>query len=117
MATTVKANLNSVNKILADRKLDGQAQLFFTSEVKRMSDPYTPMDNGILKSNVTINTNSIVYNSPYSRYQYYGVSKNGKPLNYQGAPMRGKMWVERCWADRGQEITESVAKFVGGVAK
>lgn len=117
MAATIKINIDP-KTIILHRHLEkgGAAQRLFTNEVKRHSDHYTPMDAGILKSNVTVNSDSIVYNSIYAKYQYYGVSKNGKPLNYQGAPMRGKEWTTRMWIDKGKEITSSVAKFIGGKA-
>lgn len=126
MATKVKVNMNSTGTILLKRKLNsgGEGQRFLTSEVKRFSDPYTPMDSGVLKSNVTMDVNSITYKSPYSKYQYYGKVMAGNPrvatdkdLKYQGAPMRGKLWEKRMLADRGKELTESVAKFIGGKAK
>jgi len=116
MATTVRIELNNTQQILQSRHLEanGQAQRFFTSEVKRLSDPYTPFDNGVLKSNVTLEANSITYNVPYARYQYYGVSSGGRALNYQGAPTRGREWTTRMWADRGGEILQSISSFVGG---
>ena len=117
MAVKVKVNIDP-KAIILNRHLEkgGEVQMFFTSEVFRHADKLVPMDNGILKSNVELNADSIVYKSVYARYQYYGVSKNGKALNYQGSPQRGKQWIPRMWANDGKEITESVAKFVGGKA-
>lgn len=116
MPTTVKIEINSTEEILKARKLNdgGEAQQYFTSEVKKFSDAYTPFDSGTLARTVTMGVDSITYSVPYARYQYYGVSKNGKPLNYAGSPTRGKEWTNRAWIDRGQEIVDSVAKFVGG---
>jgi hypothetical protein len=118
MPTKVTINFNPQQIILArGLGVNGKAQVFFTNEVKKMSDMYTPMDAGVLKSNVTINSDSITYNSPYARYQWYGVSKNGKAFNYAGSPMRGKEWTNRMWVDRGKEIVKSVASMVGGKAE
>jgi hypothetical protein len=115
MPTTVNIQFNA-QQILNNRGLghDKRAQKFFTNEVKKFSDPYTPMDSGMLKSNVSISSDSITYSSPYARYQYYGISKNGKAFNYAGAPMRGGKWDKRMWSDRGSEIVKSVADLVGG---
>lgn len=117
--TSIKLHLDPTEKILLKRNLekDGQAQRFMTSEIRRLADPYTPMDSSTLKNNVTMGAHTIKYNSPYARYQYFGVSKNGVDLKYNGAPMRGKKWVERCWADRHSDIVEAVARFVGGRTK
>jgi hypothetical protein len=35
-------------------------------------------------------------------------------LNFYGAPMRGRFWVLRMWADRGNDIVKTMEKFVGG---
>lgn len=124
MAATIKVNIDP-KTIILNRHLEkgGAAQRFFTSELKRLSDPYTPFDNGILKSNVDVKPDKIIYKVPYARYQWQGVAMEGtprvpteRPLNYQGSPIRGRQWVLRCWADKGKKITESVAKFVGGKA-
>ena len=126
MSTKVKINMNSTGTILLKRKLNkgGEGQRFLTSEVKRLSDPYTPMDTGVLKSNVSIGVNTITYKSPYAKYQYYGKVMAGNPkvatdkeLKYQGAPMRGKLWEKRMIGDKGKELTQSVAEFVGGKSK
>lgn len=121
MGTTVKVNLDSVQTILSKRGLEkgGKAQRFMTSEIKRLSDPYTPMDNGILKSNVTIEADSITYNVPYAKRMWYGKVMAGNPLvatdkdiNFQGSPMRGAFWVTRMDADRHNDIVEAVEKFI-----
>jgi len=123
MSTTVTINLNNTEQILKARNLEtgGKAQQFFTSEVKRLSDGYTPMDTGTLKSNATLTADSITYNSPYARRMWEGKVMAGNPLEatdkdikFQGSPMRGMKWTLRMYADRGKEIEKSVADFVGG---
>lgn len=112
MMSSVKINIDSTQKILLERKLDkgGQGQRFFTSEVQRLSDSYVPFDTGMLKNNVSMSLqgDSIIYHSPYAKRQFY---------EHKGKGLRGKNWTGRCWADRGREITQSVAKFVGGRSK
>lgn len=107
MATTVKINLDPTEKILLKRNLDknGTAQRFFTSEVRRLSDPYIPFDNGPLKNTAVEDIDKITYVQVYARKQYY---------ENKGRGLRGPFWDKRMWADRGKEITESVAKFCGG---
>lgn len=122
MNTTVKVNIN-VAEIIASRHLEpgGKAQLFMTSEIKRLSDPYTPMDNGILKSDVTIEANSITYDVPYAQRMWHGKVMAGNPLeatdkeiNFQGSPMRGKEWTTRAMIDHKEDIIKAVNNFVGG---
>lgn len=128
MPTTVTINLNSTEQILEARKLNtgGKGQQFFCNEVYKLSDPYTPLDTSTLKSNVSIASDgsSITYNSPYARRMWEGKVMAGNPLeatdkeiNFQGAPMRGKEWTNRMWADRGDEIIKATADFVGGKAE
>lgn len=110
MPVKVKINIDPNKKILLKRNLNknGKAQKLFTNEVKRLSDPYVPFDTGELKRNVDVTTNQIIYKSPYAKKQYY---KN------KGRGLRGKQWVSRMWADRGNEIVDTITKFVGGKRK
>lgn len=121
MSTTINVNLDSVATILAKRGLEpgGKAQRFMTSEIYRLSMPYTPFDNNPLSTNVTIDANSITYNSPYARRMYYGKVMVGNPLaatdkdiKFQGAPMRGAKWVERAMVDRKQDVINAVNEFI-----
>lgn len=119
MPTIVQVNLSSASEILAKRGLEpgGKAQSFFTNEVYRLSQPYTPFETGTLAGTTTIEADFIEYNVPYAHYQWMGISKNGKSFNYEGAPMRGREWTTRMWSDRGNEVVQSVAKMVGGKAE
>lgn len=118
MAVKVTINLDPTEKILLKRKLskNGQAQLFFTNEIARLSEPYVPFQGGDLKNKKTISKNKITYNMPYARRQYFENAGYGKEGNSKGG-LRGKLWVKRCWADNGKNICKSVAQFVGGRAE
>ncbi|MDU3723503.1 MAG: minor capsid protein [Clostridium celatum] len=118
MATKVTINLDPVEKILLKRKLNnnGEAQLFFTSEIARLSEPYVPFQGGDLKNKKTISKNKITYNMPYARRQYFENAGYGQEGNSKGG-LRGKLWCKRMWADKGKGICKSVAQFVGGRAE
>ena len=119
----VKININ-VNKILASRGLgsSNEVRKYLASEVKRLSDPYVPMQQGILKNNSTIaaDGSELVYTQPYAHYQYYGKVMAGRPpkhytgddLTYNGSPMRGPRWVERMFADKKKDIENNVELFI-----
>lgn len=72
-----KLELNSINTMIKDLNLEegGSVQRFFTNEVWRLSDDYVPFDSGMLKNNTSMNLDGtqIIYNSPYARYQWYGM--------------------------------------------
>ena len=123
-------------KILRRRGLqpDGPVQRQFTMECARLMDKYVPMQDGLLKDTRFIGPSYVKYNQPYAHYQYYGKLMlapsgsawartgerkhyAGKDLNYHGAPMRGKLWDVRMWADNKRRLTQLVARACGGKAK
>ena len=123
MSFSIKIKSTNINyaKILKKRGLgsDNKARLFLASEVARLSDPYVPMREGILKNTRIIASDgrNIKYPQCYAKKQYEGVSKSGRPFRYNGAPMRGREWDKRMMADRGQDVVRGLAKFVGGKPK
>lgn len=102
----IKLELDSIDKILLKRSLEknGKAQQFMTHEIRRLSDPYVPMDSGTLKNTAIEYPDRIQYIQPYAQTQWY---KNA------GKGQRGRQWVLRMWQDRGKEIVKSVSDFVG----
>ena len=123
MSFSIKIKRTNINyaKILKKRGLgsDNKARLFLASEVAKLSDPYVPMREGILKNTRIIASDgrNIKYPQCYAKKQYEGVSKSGRPFRYNGAPMRGREWDKRMMADRGQDVVRGLAKFVGGKPK
>lgn len=106
----ITVNIDPANVILARHKLQrgGEAQRLLVHELRRVMDPYVPMLTGVLKNGAVETTFSVKYVAPYARRQYYENKGNG---------LRGKEWDKRAWADRGREVTNTIAKFVGGTAK
>ena len=111
----VKLDMDNTELILLKRSLNknGDAQKFFTSEVRRMSDPYVPFRTGTLKNNVYVGVNQIIYKAPYAAKNYYSNAGNGTQGTSRGG-LRGKFWTKRCWSANGRDIVNSVAQFVGG---
>lgn len=112
---------------------DGFTQKLFTTECARHMDRYIPMQSGALKNTRLIGPNYVAYNSPYAHYQYRGMlmlapngsswakkgegkHDSGRELTYRGAPMRGKEWDRRMWADNRDRILRAVARACGGRA-
>ena len=114
--TRVKIKMDDTGKILLRRHLnkDGQAQEYFTKECAKWMNNYVPFDTGRLKDMmVELQTSKIIYNAPYAKKQYYTNKGNGKNGTSNGG-LRGKMWDKRMWNDKGNDIIQSVAQFVGG---
>ncbi len=115
MATKITLQMDPTDRILLKRGLNknGRAQLFFTNEVKRQCDPYTPKRNNIMISTAVVHPTCIEYVQPYSRRQYYeNQGKGAEGTSNHG--LRGKMWDKRMWADKGPQIVKAVANFCGG---
>lgn len=119
----------------------GRVQEFFTSEIMRKADPYVPFLAGALRDSARISEDkcAIIYDTPYARYHWFGklmvdpVTGKGafysptygfwsrrhvdkvltnKDLNYNGAPLRGPRWIERCWINEKENIIKSTEAFM-----
>lgn len=134
MRVKVSIDINA-KKILASRGLGASNKVreYLASEIVRLSDPYVPMQQGMLKNQrqIASDGSQIVYTQPYAHYQYYGEvygpnytngkrfwsgdapkKPTGRALTYSGAPMRGARWTERMLADKKHEIEKNVENFI-----
>lgn len=114
----VKIKMDATDRILLKRGLNknGKAQKLFTNEVFTHCEPYVPKRGGVLRTSVQQTADKLIYLQPYAQRQYYenaGHGEDGTAFN----GLRGKMWDKRMWADKGHEIVETVADYVGGKAK
>ena len=92
----VKMQPTSVIKARLGLEPNGRVQKFFTNTCYKHMDKYVPKDEGNLRTIVDIQPNSITYESPYARYQYYGEREDGshKVINYT-TPGTGPYWDKR----------------------
>lgn len=108
--------LKDIDRILSERGLGerGEAQKFVDSEVMRLSIPYMPCLNGVLENsmyiNTTIGSGEIKQETPYARYQYYGILMVD-PVTLKGAfydSKTGRHWsrpgVSKIPDPRGREL-------------
>lgn len=103
---------------------DNRTQVYLASEVKRLCDPYVPMQNGPLKNTAIVagDGSSLTYNQPYAHYQYAGQVLGGrapkKPtgaaLTYSGGGLRGPQWDKRMLADKSEELAQNLKNYVMG---
>jgi hypothetical protein len=101
-----------------------KTQVYIDNEVLRLSDPYLPMQSGLLKKLGILGTvpgsGEVVWNGPYARYLYYGKLMVGRApkkltdtnLTFHGAPKRGAFWFERMKADKKDQILRGAAKIM-----
>ena len=109
----VKMQPTSVIKARLGLEPNGKIQKFFTNTCYKHMDKYVPKDEGNLRINVSIQANSITYESPYAHYQYKGISKSGNPLNYK-TPGTGDYWDKRMVSAEMQDVVKEVQNYVGG---
>lgn len=82
----VKIKPTSQIKARLGLEQNGRVQKFFTKTCEKHMDKYIPYDKGNLRTIKDVQDDSITYESPYARYQYYGkkmvMPENGKSAFY-----------------------------------
>ena len=119
----LKMKPNSV--IIANLGLspNGDVQRWFTNTCALHMDKYVTFDTGALATTTVLSSgkinegnvfeNAIVYNQEYARYVYYGLSKSGKPLNYQTDKheLAGSYWDKRMWTAEKKQVVKEVQNY------
>ena len=72
-------------------------------EVKRLCDPYVPLDTSTLKNSARTVGGSVWYSTPYARRQYY---------EHKGDGLRGAHWEQRMLRTKRAELTAAIAQLV-----
>ena len=131
MKFTYKVKMNSVSQIIKDHGLnkDGRVTRFMRDTVDRLSNPFIPFHNGMLRRNKTYPSNhEIKYTSPYAKYQYYGklmLAKNGsswaklgekkvkssKNLKYHTSGTGGK-WEQLMLQRKKNDLVKDVENYI-----
>ena len=111
----VKVNPTSTIKARLGIEPNGRVQKFFTNSCYKHMDKYVPKDSGDLRAIVDINSNSITYEMPYARYQYYGMREDGshEVKSYTTAGT-GPYWDKRMVSAEMQDIVKEVQDYIGG---
>lgn len=92
----------------------GRVQRYFQSACYRYMDKYVPMDQGDLRTNVDLSDpNYIIYESPYARYQYYGVREDGSHVvrNYTTAGT-GPYWDKQMVSAEIRDLEKEVQTYI-----
>ena len=112
----VKLQPTSVIKARLGIEPNGRVQKFFQQTCYKHMDKYVPKDNGDLRTNVDLsNPKYIVYESPYARYQYYGVREDGThKVQHYTTPGTGPYWDKRMASAEMQDVVKEVQQYIGG---
>ena len=88
-----------------------RAQTMLDQEVLRRTDPYVPLDSGLLKDSAllasSIGEGLLVYSTPYAAAQYYNTATT---RTYD--PQRGGKWFERMKADNADALVAFVRRVM-----
>ena len=113
--------LNPTSQIKARLGIDpnGRVQKYFTKRCADYMDKYVPRrigsEGGSLREVVDIQPNSITYEMPYARYQYYGVREDGThPVRNYSTPGTGTYWDKRMVSAEMNDLVEEVQDYIGG---
>ena len=111
----VKMKPTSVIKADLGIDANGRVHKFFTNTCYKHMDKYVPMDEGNLRINADVQSDKIIYESPYAGYQYYGIRKDKthKVKNYT-TPGTGPYWDKRMWSAEKQDVVKEVQNYFGG---
>lgn len=108
-------NMKPTSVIIANLGLqpNGKVQKYFTKRCADYMDKYVPKDNGDLRTNIDIRDKSITYESPYARYQYYGVREDGthEVHNYT-TPGTGPYWDKRMVSAEMNDLVKEVQDYI-----
>jgi hypothetical protein len=112
----------SVIKARLGLEPNGKVHAFFTATCAKHNDPYVPFRNGTLAGTViqggeptaNVKTDRYIYEQPYARYVYYGLSKSGKPLHYSTDKhsKASSYWDKRMWSVEKDTIIKEVQDYV-----
>ena len=91
---------------------NGKVQKFFTSTCAKHMDKYVPMRDGNL-ADYHLENDAVVYEQLYAKYQYNGISKSGKPLNYSKDkhPLATHHWDKKMVSAEMQDVIKEVQDY------
>jgi len=89
------------------------AQKYLDSEILRLSEPYTPLQTGMLIKSGTLGTEIgsglIVWVAIYARRNYYSPREPGR----ETGPLRGPFWFERMKKAHGKQLLVGAKQLAG----
>lgn len=133
--------MKSYEEFVLNRGLqdNGPTQAYFTEQVHKYSEPYTPRLTGVFMVNVYLGPDYIHYKSPFANYLWRGKKfvdpkyqkgaffnesfgfwsrpgilkeETNIDLEYTDSQLRGPRWINRMWVDKSDEIIQNTQKFM-----
>ena len=112
---SVEIRLKPARTILVNLGIgpNGRVQNFLVNTCYKHMDKYVPMNNGDLRTIVTLGPNYVDYEMPYAHYQYVGMREDGthKVKNYTTAGT-GPYWDRKMWSAEKNDVINEVQGFL-----
>lgn len=105
---TVKVDMSGAKAKIRSICSNPEVGRFAATDVKRLANQYVPMMDSILRKSVVISPFLLTYTAPYAHYQWEGVSRSGKKLNYRTSGTTSH-WTDNI--DKG-ELARDITEFL-----
>lgn len=111
MGVTIK--LEPAPKIVS-HILDDKVGRFSAETWGNVFKKYVPMDSGLLSSSYTTEPWKVKYVQPYSHYQWQGISKTNRLLNYsrEQHPLATSHWEEKAFAENKEMVAKAITEYI-----
>ena len=99
---------------IVNRILDDDVGRFLAETWSKIFEKYTPRDSGTLGQSYITEPWKVTYTQRYAHYQWQGVSKKGKPLNYNKEKnmLAQSHWEEAAERDKSSEVARAVTEYI-----
>lgn len=113
MGVKITVKINSPPQTM-NRILDNDVGIFTASTWAKEFKKYVPMDTGILSDSYNIGPYKVIYTQKYAHYQWQGISKKGKPLNYSKEKhyLARSHWEESAERDRKRIVANAITDYI-----
>ena len=99
---------------IVNRILDDDVGRFLAETCAKIFEKYTPRESGALGQYYITEPWKITYDQKYAHYQWQGVSKKGRPLNYSKEQnmLAQSHWEEAAERDKSSEVARAVTEYI-----
>ena len=113
MSIKIDVKMKPTDKILG-RIFDDSAGRFLAETWGKIFTKYAPFDTGTLAQSYQTEPWKLTYVQKYSRYQWQGISKSGRPLNHSKEKnyLAQSHWEEAAERDKAGEVANALTAYI-----
>ena len=100
--------------MIIKRIFDDRTGIFLAETWAKIFTKYTPKDSGTLSQSYITEPYKVTYEQKYSHYQWFGISRNGKPLRYSKEQnfLAQSHWEEPAQDAFSDDVARAVSKYL-----